>query len=267
MSPILLFGGGVGLGAHLIIRSALRDCSKDPSRLMPRQLVRRLSLSKRSERVILDVSDEVFATSLVFTLIISELLAVACLGAVNLIGVSTGKFGFLALVACPALGVTFYLGRLDKEAAAKRRTFSYALSSYLDLVSVLLAGGAGIETALVAAATTGSSWSFRLLRQSLETGRATRVPAWSAFADLGRRLGIVELERIAGSMQLAGEQGARVRTSLAAQAEALRTRQIAEIEAHAQAATERMGIPTVLLFVGFIALLGYPALNLVVGQM
>ena len=80
-------------------------------------------------------------------------------------------------------------------------------------------------------------------------------------------LGVGDLERVAGSMQLAGEQGARVRESLATQAEALRARQIAEIEANAQAATERMGLPTVLLFVGFIALLGYPALHLVIGQM
>jgi hypothetical protein len=68
-------------------------------------------------------------------------------------------------------------------------------------------------------------------------------------------------------MQLAGEQGAKVRVSLAAQADALRSRQVSEIEAAAQAATERMGVPTVLLFTGFIALLGYPALDLVVGNM
>ena len=94
-----------------------------------------------------------------------------------------------------------------------------------------------------------------------------RIPVWTAFGDLGKRLGVPELQRVASSMQLAGEQGSRVRASLATQAEGLRARQIAEIEASAQSATERMGIPTVLLFVGFIALLGYPALNLVIGQM
>lgn len=106
-----------------------------------------------------------------------------------------------------------------------------------------------------------------MIREALETARATRIPMWRVFGELGRRLGVVDLERLSGSMQLAGEQGAKVRLSLSTQADALRTRQIAEIEAQAQAATERMGIPTVLLFVGFIALLGYPALDLVVGQM
>jgi hypothetical protein len=36
------------------------------------------------------------------------------------------------------------------------------------------------------------------------------------------------------------------------------------IEADAQAATERMGLPTVLMFVGFMVLLGYPALQQIV---
>jgi Flp pilus assembly protein TadB len=174
----------------------------------------------------------------------------------------------LGLVACgPAAGAALFLERLSKKAERARRTFSYALSSYLDLASVLLAGGAGSETALIAAAATGDSWSFKLIRETLETARAGRTPSWHAFAALGRRLGVVDLERLAGSMQLAGEHGAKVRLSLATQAEALRARQIGEIEAEAQAATERMGVPTVLLFVGFIALLGYPALDLVVGQM
>jgi hypothetical protein len=42
-------------------------------------------------------------------------------------------------------------------------------------------------------------------------------------------------------------------------------RQLALAEASAQSATEQMGVPTVLLFVGFIVLLGYPALSAVVG--
>ncbi|NDA01413.1 MAG: type II secretion protein F, partial [Acidimicrobiia bacterium] len=41
----------------------------------------------------------------------------------------------------------------------------------------------------------------------------------------------------------------------------------AEIEAIAQSATERMGLPVMLLFVGFMVLLGYPALQEVVMNM
>jgi hypothetical protein len=42
---------------------------------------------------------------------------------------------------------------------------------------------------------------------------------------------------------------------------------VAEIEALAQSATERMGVPMMLLFVGFMVLLGYPALQTVVMSM
>jgi hypothetical protein len=47
----------------------------------------------------------------------------------------------------------------------------------------------------------------------------------------------------------------------------MRSRQIAEIESLAQSATERMGVPMMMLFVGFMALLGYPALQTVVMNM
>jgi hypothetical protein len=36
---------------------------------------------------------------------------------------------------------------------------------------------------------------------------------------------------------------------------------MATIEAEANAATERMGLPTVLMFLGFMVLLGYPAME------
>jgi antitoxin component of RelBE/YafQ-DinJ toxin-antitoxin module len=41
----------------------------------------------------------------------------------------------------------------------------------------------------------------------------------------------------------------------------MRARIADEIEASAHAATERMGIPMVLVFVGFLALIVYPALS------
>jgi hypothetical protein len=40
---------------------------------------------------------------------------------------------------------------------------------------------------------------------------------------------------------------------------------MSEVEASANAATERMGLPMVLLFIAFIVLIGYPAVTLVIG--
>lgn len=260
----LIAGSACGLGAFLIVRNAIADQSAP----VIGAVRRRLLASGYEDRKILGITDELFVARLLAGMVGGVCAAALMVLVVVGIGIRMATPLLLILIGCGAVlpvGLTFE--RNAKQAAAARRTFSYALSSYLDLASVLLAGGAGGETALNAVASTGKSWSFRLIREALEGTRAARQPSWRAFGDLGKDLGIVDLERLAGSMQLAGEQGAKVRTSLAAQADALRARQIAEIEAEAQAATERMGVPTVLLFVGFIALLGYPALDLVVGRM
>ena len=60
-------------------------------------------------------------------------------------------------------------------------------------------------------------------------------------------------------MQLAGTEGARIRASLSAKAQALRSRQMSEAEAAAAAATERMSLPVVILFAGFLLFLAFPA--------
>jgi len=128
---------------------------------------------------------------------------------------------------------------------------------------VLLAGGAGVETALVAAAEAGDGWAFERLRESVVRARSARRSIWDELARFGARVGIPQIEEVAGSVRLAGEHGARVRLSLAARADSLRQRQMGELEAAAQSATERMGVPMVGLFLAFIVLVGYPAVALV----
>jgi Flp pilus assembly protein TadB len=169
-----------------------------------------------------------------------------------------------ASVFGPPLGFVVPDLTIRSQARARRHAFRHALSSYLDLVNVLLAGGAGVETALEAAAEAGDGWSFEAMRAALTRSRTLRTSPWECFADLGRRIGVDELGELAASVQLAGQQGARIRTSLVAKAASLRSHQMARIEADAQSATERMGLPTVLMFVGFLVLLGYPAVQMIV---
>lgn len=156
---------------------------------------------------------------------------------------------------------------LRNRARHRRRSFVHAFSAYLDLVNVLLAGGAGIETALTAAADAGDGWAFSSLRTVVARARLLRGSVWAEFKSLSNRWGIDEVGEVAGSMSLSGEFGAKIRSSLAARADSMRSRQIAEVEAAAQSSTERMGLPMMLLFVGFVALLGYPALQTVVMSM
>jgi Flp pilus assembly protein TadB len=150
---------------------------------------------------------------------------------------------------------------IRSEASRRRRDFRHALSSLLDLVVVALAGGGGVETALHDAASVGSGWAFVTLRRALDRARLARETPWAALGRLGTELGVSELSELGASVALAGTEGAKVRASLAAKAMSLRTHELAEAETADQAATERMSLPVVLLFAGFLLFLGYPAVQ------
>jgi Flp pilus assembly protein TadB len=192
-------------------------------------------------------------------------VVVAWWAVMNLVGVGISA-SILAPLVLVVVGVGFSVPGLVLRSQARRRrlAFGHALSAYLDLVGVLLAGGAGVETSLMAAADAGDGWVFAQLRDALVRARTHRRSPWDALGELGRHVHVDELVDLAATVQLAGTQGARVRSSLTARAAAVRDRHLAQVEAEAQAATERMGLPMVLVFVGFIALLGYPALSLIV---
>ncbi len=150
---------------------------------------------------------------------------------------------------------------IHAEAARRRRDFRHALSSFLDLVVIALAGGGGVETALSDAAGVGTGWAFDALRRALDQARLARETPWAALGRVGQELGVGELSELAASVALAGTEGAKVRSSLAAKAASLRTHALAEAETADQAATERMSLPVVLLFAGFLFFLGFPAIE------
>jgi tight adherence protein C len=150
------------------------------------------------------------------------------------------------------------------EAAERRKEFKRSLGSFLDLVVISLAGGAGVESALRDAAGVGRGWAFRQLHNALDVTSLTAETPWAALARLGTELKVDELVALASSVSLAGTEGARVRQSLAVKATSLRDHALAEAESEAEASTEKMAVPVVLLFVGFLVLVGYPALDLIV---
>lgn len=150
---------------------------------------------------------------------------------------------------------------LKGEATQKRDAFRHALSSYLDLVVISLAGGAGVESALRDAALVGRGWGFGQLRNAIDTARVTGATPWATLSQLGQELRIDELIEISASVSIAGTEGARVRESLSVKASSLREHAQSKQEAEAQSSTERMAIPIVALFFGFMVLLGYPAIT------
>ena len=149
---------------------------------------------------------------------------------------------------------------LARRAARRRRDFRYGLSLFLELVVIVLAGGGGVNTALYDAASAGTGWGFGALRRTLHTARLQRRSPWAALTELADQIGSGELRELASSIELAGTSGARVRESLRAKAISVRDHELAESEAEALAASERMGGPMVGMFVGLILLIGYPAM-------
>ncbi|MCR6488279.1 type II secretion system F family protein [Amycolatopsis sp. OK19-0408] len=175
-------------------------------------------------------------------------------------GLSPGaEVPLLAGLVLAALG--FLTPDLDARGKATRlrREFRDALSAFLDLVGITLAGGAGVEAALGDAAAVGAGPAFEAIRRALRTTQLTRSTPWTTLRRLGEELDITELAELAASISLAGTEGARIRASLAAKAQALRTHQVTDAETDAQAATERMALPVTVLFLGFLGFIAYPA--------
>ncbi|WP_434453240.1 type II secretion system F family protein [Lentzea sp. E54] len=193
---------------------------------------------------------------------ISGLLALVLLQLLlTVAGLSLGvEFPIITGAILTAAG--FFLPDLQmrSEAAKLRAEFRHALSAYLDLVWITLAGGAGVDSALNNSAAIGHGWAFQQIRRALDTAQLTRTTPWATLRRLGEELDVTELAALAASVSLAGTEGAKVRTSLAAKAAALRTHQLTDAEGAAQAATERMALPVMALFLGFLGFIAYPAL-------
>lgn len=157
-------------------------------------------------------------------------------------------------------GWTYPAAEVRSRAARTRRNWAQALTVYVDVVGISLAGGAGVEEALMTAARTGTGPQFRELAETLRTAQTRRQPLWEAMDALGARTEVPALRELAASIELAADAGTRIRETLIAKASAMRIRQLTEAEADAQKASETMGIAPALMAVAAVVLIGYPAL-------
>lgn len=203
-----------------------------------------------------------------------ERLAVERLGLAvlfpGLILVTAAALGVAGSPPPPALVVVVAVGAavcgwlapvvvVRRQAAERRDGFGEILAAYLDLVGIQVASGAGVEQALEDAAAPGDHWAFVLFREATTVARATGVSPWSVLADIGERHRLAELAELTGSITLAAEDGAPVTETLTAKAVALRGTALADAQGRAEARSEQMALPVVLLLVGFVLLIGYPA--------
>jgi tight adherence protein C len=157
-----------------------------------------------------------------------------------------------------AAGFRWADANLHGQAEQRRVQIRHTLAVMLNLLSISLARGAGVEQALDEASGVCTGWAADRLRQVLTTARVLRQPPWQALGQLGDDTGVSELTELAAAMSLAGTEGARVRASLSARAAALRQAATAEMETDAEKASSRMSVPLLVLGLAYLLFLLYP---------
>lgn len=162
-------------------------------------------------------------------------------------------------VAIAAVLIVNEIRELGKEADGRRDELRRALGTYLDLVSMSLAGGRSITEALPSAATIGTGWTFELIGHTVSTSRSRGVTPWEALGELGDEYSIRELTDLSAALGLVGDSGSKVRQSLGARAATLRRRQLAEARSEADQSSENMRLTQLMVAIGFLAALMYPA--------
>ena len=191
----------------------------------------------------------------------SGALAVAGYGA-RLVGFAPPVWSIPVLAALGVVGG--YVGAdgaLRKKAAGRRDHFLRALSAYMDLVKILVAGGSHSDGALYQAAAVGSGWAFDELKAAMDWSRVNGKPSSAGFQRLAAEIGVADVEELAATIRLTAEQGASPSEALACKAEMLSALELANTRMKADSITERMSIPTVVVAMAFVMFVGYPALS------
>ena len=189
---------------------------------------------------------------------------IALAPAIYFFGASVSSPLWLALLG-GLIGAVLPTLQLTGNAKERRRDFRHVVSSFLDLVSMNLAGGRGVPEALQSAVSLSNGWAMVRIRETLQNARLQGVTPWAALGELGEEMAVEELRDLAAALALVAEDGAKVRESLAARAVSMRQRELADAEGRAAQASQSMLIAQLLLCVGFLLFLIYPPISQILG--
>jgi Flp pilus assembly protein TadB len=156
--------------------------------------------------------------------------------------------------------------RVRSEARRHRTDFRYAFSCYLQLVLLEREAGAALNAALEGPVTVAGAWPFRRVGAALDRARRGQRQPWRTLAELGEQIGVTDLVDLAHSAQIAGTEGAKMHGVLTAKVTAMRHEAAATTRAEANARTTAMWVPTSLLMLGFVVLVGFPFFSRLVGS-
>ena len=214
----------------------------------------------------------VLGRSLERHLVASLLLGLLGFGApllITALGALAGRpMGSLPLLACLVLGAAMAAlptARLRSRAAQAHRDFRHVVGSFLDLVSMSLSAGRGVPEALDAASALSDDPAMARIRDALAAARLRGETPWAAMGRLGETLRIDELRDLSAALALVAEDGAKIRESLSARATSMRRRELADAEGRAGENSESMLVAQLVIAIGFIVFLVYPALSGIMG--
>ncbi|TDB84237.1 hypothetical protein E1264_25345 [Actinomadura sp. KC216] len=144
------------------------------------------------------------------------------------------------------------------QARQRRRDFRHAFTSYLQLVVLERQAGAALNAALENPAQITSGWPFQRINQALTRARHAQQQPWRALAQLGADIDVGDLIDLAHTAEIAGGEGAKMHDVLVAKIGSMRHEASAAARAEANARTTAMWVPTSLLMLGFVVLIGFP---------
>ncbi len=166
-----------------------------------------------------------------------------------------GLFGFFV----PDLG-------LRSEAGERRTEFRRVVGIFLDLVAMNLSGGRGLPEALLTASTISEHWALIRIRQALANARLFGTTPWAALGTLGTEIGVEELRDLSAALALAADDGAKIRSSLSARAATMRRRELSDVEGEAGESSQSMLVAQLVICMGFMVFLAYPAIAQLTNQ-
>jgi tight adherence protein C len=204
------------------------------------------------------------ARTLVFALL-GIFLPFLILGPAILVGAFSPTIPLWLTLIGAVIGATVPYGQLARQADVRRRDFRHVVSSFLDLVAMNLAGGRGVPEALQSATSISDSWAMVRIRDTLQAARLQGTTPWAALGQLGDEVDVDELRDLSAALALVAEDGAKVRDSLSARAGSMRRKELADAEGRAAARSQSMLVAQLLLCVGFLLFLTYPAVARVLG--
>ena len=239
------------------IGSGLREAMQRRGLNLPPSIRANLGITGRSV--------ETFLAHTVVGALLGAFLPIMMLSPLTLLGfISFTTPLWLCLIGA-LVGALAPYSQVRSKAADRRRDFRHVVGSFLDLVAMNLAGGRGVPEALQSATSISDGWAMIRIRDTLEAARLQGTTPWAALGALGDELDIDELRDLAAALALVAEDGAKVRDSLAARATSMRRKELADAEGRAAARSQSMLVAQLLLCVGFLLFLTYPAVARVLG--